>query len=191
MLDNNLDLQLAIKARLGDQEAFSSLYNLHVKRIYDFLFFKTFNKELAEDLTSQVFLKVLKSIKNFSSDNFSAWLYTIARNILIDHYRSHKETKNIDDCWDLLADADVLKEVSDSIALEKISKIMKSLSTIERDLLLMRLWSDLSFKEIAQILGKNEGAVKVAFARALNKLREKIEPTLLLIILSIICKKMS
>lgn len=190
MLTND-DLQLAQKARLGDKEAFSILYNQYVKRIYDFIYFKTFNKELAEDLTSQVFLKVLKNINRFSSDNFSAWIYTIARHVLIDHYRSNKESKDLNDCWDLKDNVDLLREVNDNLMLEKISLVMKSLSVSDRDLLLMRLWSNLSFKEIAEILDKKESAVKVSFGRALNRLREKIEPALLLIVLSIICKKMN
>lgn len=188
---NKDELQLAKKARLGDQEAFSILYNEYIKKIYDFLYFKTFSKELAEDLTSQVFLKALKSISRFSSDNFSAWIYTIARNTLIDHYRSTKETKSIEDCWDLMSDSDTFKNVSNQIALEKISLIMKDLSSSDRELLLMRLWSNLSFKEIAEITNKKESAVKVSFGRALNRLREKVGPVLLLIILSIICKKMN
>lgn len=96
MLNREEELDLALKARLGDSEAFASLYNANIKKIYDFIFFKTLSKELSEDLVSQVFLKALKNIGRFKSDNFSAWLYTIARHTIVDYYRSNRETKNIE-----------------------------------------------------------------------------------------------
>jgi RNA polymerase sigma-70 factor (ECF subfamily) len=192
MLNQEEELNLALKARLGDSEAFATLYNLNIKKIYDFIYFKTLNKELAEDLTSQVFLKVLKNISKFKSDNFSAWLYTIARHTVIDYYRSNRETKNIEDCWDLANPISLLNDIEDNLNLEKIKVAMKSLSTADRELLIMRLWLDLPFKEIASSLGKKESAVKVSFGRAIIRLRQKITPTLFLLIsLSLICKKLN
>lgn len=84
---------MANKARLGDSEAFATLIMLISKKFTTLFILKLLNKELAEDLVSQVFLKVLKNISQFKSDNFAAWLYTIARNTIIDYYRSNRETK--------------------------------------------------------------------------------------------------
>lgn len=192
MLNHEEELNLAFQARTGSSEAFATLYNYNIKKIYDFIYYKTLNKELAEDLTSQVFLKVLKNISKFNSDNFSAWLYTIARHTVIDYYRSNKETKNIDDCWDLADLSNLIDDVEDVLNLEKIKSAMQELSVADRELLVMRLWLDLSFKDIALSLNKKEATVKVSFGRAVNRLRQKITPALFLIIsLSIICKKLS
>lgn len=191
MLDRVSELKLALLAKNGDQAAFGALYNEYIRKIYDFIYFKTLNKETAEDLTSQVFLKVLKHISNFKSDNFSAWLYTIARNTVIDHYRSDKNYKNIEDCWDLADGGDLVAEADTELLMSKVRVAMKKLSVSDRELLTMRLWSDMTFKEIALNLQKKEPAVKMAFSRALQKLRGEISPLLLLIIYSLLWKKIS
>ena len=191
MLDRVSELKLALLAKNGDQAAFGALYNEYIRKIYDFIYFKTLNKETAEDLTSQVFLKVLKHISNFKSDNFSAWLYTIARNTVIDHYRSDKNYKNIEDCWDLADDGDLVAETDTELLMSKVRVAMKKISVSDRELLTMRLWSDMTFKEIALNLQKKEPAVKMAFSRAIQKLRGEISPLLLLIIYSLLWKKIS
>lgn len=191
MLDRVSELKLALLAKNGDQSAFGALYNEYIRKIYDFIYFKTLNKETAEDLTSQVFLKVLKHISHFKSDNFSAWLYTIARNTVIDHYRSDKNYKNIEDCWDLADWGDLAAEADAELLMAKVRVAMKKLSASDRELLTMRLWSDMTFKEIASSLQKKEPAVKMAFGRALQKLKGEISPLLLLIIYSLLWKKIS
>lgn len=191
MLDRVSELKLALLAKDGDQAAFSALYNEHIRKIYDFIYFKTLNKETAEDLTSQVFLKVLKHISNFKSDNFSAWLYTIARNTVIDYYRSDKNYKNIEDCWDLANSGDLEAVADTELLMDKVRAAMKKLSAADRELLTMRLWSDMTFKEIANSLQKKEPAIKMAFSRALQKLKGEISPLLLLIIYSLLWKKIS
>lgn len=191
MLNQEAELQLALQAKAGDQTAFGVLYNSYIKRIYDFIYFKTLSKVTAEDLSSQVFLKALKHIANFKSDNFAAWLYTIARHTVIDHYRSDKNYKNIEDCWDLTDLSDLIKETDIKLKLEQVRSALQKLSANDRELLIMRLWSELSFQEIALSLGKKEAAVKVAFGRALNRLRQEISPLLLLIMLITIWKKIN
>ncbi len=192
MLNNEEELNLVFKARQGNQQAFTLLYDAYVKKIYNYIYYKTLDKDTAEDLVSQVFLKVLMNISKFHSDNFSAWIYTIARNIVIDHYRVNKETKNIEDCWDLASDYNLIDTVSNKLNLEEIHQVLKSLSLSDRELLIMRLWLELPFKEIASNLNKSEAATKMSFSRALNRLRDKMPLTLFLLIsLSIICKKLN
>lgn len=191
MLDSVSELKLALLAKSGDQTAFGALYNEYIRKIYDFIYFKTLNKEIAEDLTSQVFLKALKYISKFKSDNFSAWLYTIARNTVIDYYRSDKNYKNIEDCWDLADSSDLVAETDTGLLIAKVRTAMKKLSASDRELLTMRLWSDMTFKEISASLRKKEPAVKMAFGRALQKMKGEISLPLLLIIYSLLWKKIS
>jgi RNA polymerase sigma-70 factor (ECF subfamily) len=161
-------------AQAGDSQAFASVYDLYIGKIYNFIFYKTLHQPLAEDLTSQTFLKAWKNIKQFQSGSFSAWLYSIARNLVIDHFRAQKEFLNIDDCWDLQASDDIFKEVDDRLKIEKIKTAFSQLNSKEREILILRFWQDLSFKEIALILQKNEGAVKMSFGRAVNALKKEM-----------------
>lgn len=177
--------ELASRAQTGDSQAFALIYDTFIKKIYDFVFYKTMHQQLAEDLTSQTFLKAWKNIAQFKGGNFSAWLYTIARNIVVDHYRSQKEILAVEDFWDLKADDDVLREVEERLKIEKLQQGLARLKSSEREILMLRLWQDLPFKEIAVILGKNEGAAKMSFARAMESLKKEM-PAELFILLPLI-----
>lgn len=172
-IDEQLNKMINL-AQAGDSQAFASVYDLYIGKIYNFIFYKTLHQPLAEDLTSQTFLKAWKNIKQFQGGNFSAWLYSIARNLVIDHFRAQKEFLNIDDCWDLQASDDIFKEVDDRLKIEKIKTAFSQLNSKEREILILRFWQDLSFKEIALILQKNEGAVKMSFGRAVNALKKEM-----------------
>jgi len=192
MLNHDEELKQALLAQSGNKEAFAYLYNIYIKKIYNYIYFKTLHQNIAEDLTSQVFLKALKNINKFKNDNFSAWIYTIARNTVIDHYRSHKDIKNIEDCWDLASDNNLIEDVDNNLKISLIREAMKELPSADRELLIMRLWLDLPFKEIAVILDKSDSAVKMSFSRILDRLKKKMPAALFLLIsLSIICKKLN
>lgn len=184
ILEENV-AELVGRAKTGDSQAFALIYDTFIKKIYDFIFYKTMHQQLAEDLTSQTFLKAWKKISQFQKGNFSAWLYTIARNIVVDHYRSQKEILAVEDFWDLKADDDVLGEVEERLKIEKLQQGLARLKSSEREILMLRLWQDLPFKEIAVILGKNEGAAKMSFARAMESLKKEM-PAELFILLPLI-----
>lgn len=183
-MDHNEQNLIAICQR-GDKEAFGILYDKYVKKIYNFIYYKTYHKETAEDITSIVFTKALENIKNFDIEKgfFSAWLYKIARNSLIDHYRKYRNESNIDDILDLSSPHDLKKEVERSLGLGKIEAYLKNLSSIQRDIIRLRIWEDMSYKEISQILDKTEDSCKMAFSRAIKKLRDDMPLVLLLLLL--------
>ena len=83
--------------KLGDKESFGILYDRYIEKIYQYIYYKTHHKETAEDLTSLTFVKSLDYLPGFNEDNgnFKAWLYRIARNNIIDHYRTKKIEYNI------------------------------------------------------------------------------------------------
>lgn len=144
------------------------------------------HQQIAEDICADVFLKAWKNLDQFKSGSFQAWLYSIARNAVIDHYRSSKEIKNIEDCWDLSADEDLLTKTDELIQIERIKEIISSLKLLDREILTMRFWQELSFAEIAEYLGKEEGAIKMACMRAIKKLKNKIPVKSLLFLLGLI-----
>lgn len=180
-LDPQNEIRLIRQAQAGDAPAFGILYDSYIKKIYNFIYYKTFNKELAEDITSQAFLKAWKNIRQFKEGSFQAWLYSIARNAVTDHYRSCHETLNIDDCWDLSERPDWESLLDNNLKLESIKKAMSELKPAERELIMMRLWLDLSFKEIAEQLGKSEGAVKMSFGRTIVRLKSQVPLALIIL----------
>lgn len=169
----------------GHLEDFDPLYLQHVDAVYRYVHRRTLQKEVAEDLTSTVFLKALESIRSFDPSRgvFRAWLYRIARNSLIDFYRSHaRKTVSIENVWDLASD-DVTSLVAErSIDAEKLHEAMKILTPDQREIMMLRVWEGLSYAEIAEITGKTEGNAKVIFSRAISDLRTKL-PSLLLLLL--------
>jgi RNA polymerase sigma-70 factor, ECF subfamily len=161
----------------GETAPFGELYDAHVRQIYDFIYYKTHHKETAEDLTSETFFKALKNLNQFSqSRSFRSWLYAIAHHAVIDHYRRSRPTQDIDDIWDLKSDddTDMVRDVETKRALAEVHKHLGKLSAIQRDILILRLWQGLSYKEIAEIVGKSEGNSKVIYSRAIAQLREMV-----------------
>lgn len=167
------EIDLIKKAQAGDGAAFGELYDTYIKRIYDFVYYKTMHKQTAEDLTSDVFFKALRKIDTFNVNKgtLQAWLYQIARNTVIDHYRTSKPSDNIDDVWGLSSSEDVETDIDNKVLLEKVQKHLQKFSAEQREIVLLRLWDELSYQEIADIVGKSPDACKVSFSRSLSKLR--------------------
>lgn len=159
----------------GNTEAFAELYDIYVQKIYSFIFHKVLHTETAEDLTSDTFLKALEKINTFNPQKagFSTWLFQIARNTVIDHYRTYKSESDIDDVWDLASSDDVLSQTDARITYEKLQAHLKKFSSQEREILMMRFWQDMSYADIAAALGKTEASVKMAASRAVKKLKQE------------------
>jgi RNA polymerase sigma-70 factor (ECF subfamily) len=168
----------------GDLKPFGEIYKIYIDKIYRFIYFKTHHKETAEDLVSQTFFKALRSVKDFNPDKgeFSSWLYRIAKNCVIDHYRTRKSEVDIYDIWDLADKQDIGRDSELKDKLEQAGKYLKNLPGEQRDIILMRAWSDMPYKEIAEIIGKSEDNCKMIFSRAINKLRKEEFLTLLVLL---------
>lgn len=167
-------------SQAGDREAFGKLYDLFYKKIYFFIYYRSYHKETAEDIASLTFLKSLESIGTFDPDKgaFSTWIYRIARNCLIDHYRTKLKSVDIEDVWDIPGDADIELDMQNRENWEKLKPYLTGLSSDERNIVFMRVWDDMPYKEIAKVMNKSESACKMAFARSLAYLREAM-PVLL------------
>jgi len=183
MKPNSIQAQyLIFKARNKDPEAYSQVYDLYVDKIYRFIFFKVNNQEEAQDITSEVFLKTWHYIIDGKEiKNLNALFYKIARNLVIDYYRKASQ-KDIS-LEDLVAGADSLKpdkelihnsqdNLDNKIQLEKIQDKLLGLKEEYREVIILRFVEGLSINEIAEIVAKKNGAVRVILFRALNALRE-------------------
>ncbi len=175
------DSELLEAYRRGDATAFAELYERYVQKIYNFLYFKTHHRETAEDLTSQTFMKAFEATSQFNAERgtFSAWIHGIARNGVVDHYRSQKSTEPIEDAWDLSSKDNPLLDADASLRLEQIRSVLGVLSADQRDVILLRLWNGYSFAEVADALGKTEAACKMSYKRGLDLVRKELILSLL------------
>ncbi len=164
----------------GVKRKFGKIYDKYVGQIYRFIFLKVNSPEIAEDLTSEVFLKAFEIFKKGEKKikNERAFLYQIARNLVIDFYRDRAKLKVIStsDCKEIIDESQNLEE---KIFLDsEIEKIREAISTLKdeyQDVLLLRYVDNLKIPEIAQILKKSEQNTRVLLHRALKSLKEKIK----------------
>jgi len=171
--------KLVKKAKDGEVEAFGLLYDHYLPKIYRFVLLKVSHREEAEDLTHQAFLKAWENIDqyNFKGYSFGSWLYRIAKNITVDYYRSLRTEVSTEEISELSVESFPFDSLDQKIEWEGLVQGIRQLKEVEQDVLIMRFVEDLSPKEIAEVIGKSEGAVKVIQHRAVNNLKKVIENT--------------
>lgn len=181
-----MEENLIYQCQQGELSAFEKLYLNHVKGVYQFIYYKTCRHETTEDLTSNTFIKAMEKIHQYNSNkaSFKTWLYQIARNQVIDHYRQYKSIQNIEDTWDIKSNENITHKIDSQLKVESIQKYLKTLKPIQREIILLRLWGEKSFSEIAEITGKNEAACKMNFKRTLEKIKNEFPLFTLLILLT-------
>ena len=154
---------------------FIAYYQQYKDKIYVYFLYRlNFNREIAEDLTSEVFLKALKSFESFDENrSFQSWIYTIAHNHLVNYYRTaNREVELTENTFSVENDS---KRVELSYELDLILKEINNMDSSDKEVLLMRFVDQLSNSEIATLLDKEEGAVRTKISRSLEKLRRKLE----------------
>src|SRR3989344_3071516 len=165
------------KAVGGEASAFGLLYDHYQPSIYRFVIIKVSRREEAEDLTHQVFLNAWQNIGKYRDLGFpfSSWLYHIARNLIIDHYRGKRDNLNVDDLEnELMAEISNLPDTLTEIKMEmaRVRQAITKLSPLHQDVIIMRFVEELSIKEVAQAVKKSEGAVKLLQHRAMEQLKK-------------------
>jgi RNA polymerase sigma-70 factor (ECF subfamily) len=171
--------ELIQSAQKGDSKAFGELYDRYVVRIYRFILLKVSHRQDAEDLTSKVFTKAWESMGRFEARGFpfSSWLYRIASNAIIDHYRTSRQHEDVlQVSEEIIATPHGLDETLDRTQdLVRVCAALAKLHDEYRTVLVMRFIDDCSTKEMAHALGKSEGAVRVLQHRALKELKRCLE----------------
>ena len=165
--------RLVQKAKSGDPDAFAQLYDAYMDRIYRYIYFRVTDEVTAEDLTSQVFLKAWESLDRYQTGGspYLAWLYTIAKNLVIDHYRTRKETVDLDDAVHYTAnDPSPDEEVQNRFDIQAMRAAMQTLTDEQQQVLILRFISGLSTESVAEIMEKREGAIRALQMRALHAL---------------------
>jgi len=172
------DLELAERAAT-DADAFGELYERHVRKIYNYIYYRTGNQQDAEDLTARVFQRALRHVPNFEDKGvpFSAWLYRIAHNLVANWHRDRSRRPVIP-----LEDHVAVSKVShhpeaEAIVQEEQTMLLEAVRTLPDDrqqLLILKFVERLSNAEIGEIMGRTEGAIKSLYHRTLIALREEV-----------------
>ncbi|WP_428847056.1 sigma-70 family RNA polymerase sigma factor [Rhizohabitans arisaemae] len=167
---------LVLRAKTGDSEAFGVLYDRYLDLVYRYIYFRVGTHALAEDLTSETFLRALRRITDFTwqGKDFAAWLVTIARNLVTDHYKSGRYRLEIctAEVFDVPLDDQHIPEnaVVDRIVYTKVLQAVQALGSEQQECVMLRFIHGLSLAETALIMGKNSGAIKALQYRAVRAL---------------------
>jgi RNA polymerase sigma-70 factor (ECF subfamily) len=162
-------------ARGGDAEAFGALYDHYSPAVYRFVYYRVSTRTLAEDITSDTFFRALRSMASFQwqGKDFGAWLTTIARNLIVDHYKSGRtrlETST-DDFSDRRETSDSPEEeVLAALTNEALREAMAKLAPEQQECIVLRFLNGYSIAETAKSLGRSEGAIKQLQLRAVRNL---------------------
>jgi len=168
---------LVHRAQRGDKEAFTQLYESHFDKIYRYVVLRIGNKTEAEDVTQQVFLKALQSIRSFKWKGipFSAWLFRIAHNLVVDYLRKVKKVviTPLDES-SVKSDSNPQLLVEQRLDIEQLISATKRLTRAQREVISLRFAGELSVAESAKVMGKSEGAVKALQHSAIVALRKAL-----------------
>jgi len=158
----------------GNQEMFAQLYDTYLERIYRYVYFRVSDEELAEDITSRIFLKAWEKLDTYQAGQspFVAWLYRIAHNTVIDHYRMRKAAISLEDVRpiELSCGDDIDEKLDLQIKSQRLHEALQELTDEQQKVLMLKFVNGLSTAEIAHQLGKQQGAVRALQMRALQGL---------------------
>lgn len=178
--DTSLEKAVFEAAQQGDNHSFGKLYDSHFDAIFRFIYYRTNHQETAEDLTEEVFLKAFRSLSSLKggSEKLRGWLYSIARNTVIDHYRKTKETINLESLEQLPNYEDsVVERLEASSDTAALLETLKQLPPDQQTILKLRFFEDLSIAEISTLLNKSEGNIRVIQYRGLQQLKKYLTGT--------------
>jgi RNA polymerase sigma-70 factor (ECF subfamily) len=168
----NID-SLVEMAQNGDTDAFAKIYDELVKPVYRYIYYRV-AEDIAEDLTEEAFFKVWQNLSKYKKGKFpfSSWVFRIAHNLVIDHYRKNHQTEEIDEG---LADTETNNnpdhQTNVKLTNVRLRKVIRRLPDNYQQVVVLKYINELDNKEIAESIGKSEAAVRIIQFRALEKLR--------------------
>jgi RNA polymerase sigma-70 factor, ECF subfamily len=169
---------LVRRAQQRDTEAFSLLYEAYFDKIYRYIVLRVRNETEAEDMTQQVFTKMLQSISSYKMKGvpFSSWIYRIAHNQVVDFLRQQNKKATVDIDGIPLPDMgeDPQQVMEQKVDIEQLKQAVRTLTTAQQEVLSLRFTGELSIAQCAHIMGKNEGAIKALQHSAVLALRRAL-----------------
>ena len=180
MTSGEIDEMELVRRAGSDPEAFGELYNRHVTRIYNYIYYRTGDYQDAEDLTARVFQRALGHVGNFQDQGvpFSAWLYRIAHNLVANWHRD-RSRRPVVPLEDHVIDTSAITH-PEALAMaeeqnEMLLRAVRKLPPDRQQLLILKFVERLPNAEVGQIMGRTEGAIKSLYHRTLNSLRDQIK----------------
>jgi RNA polymerase sigma-70 factor (ECF subfamily) len=177
--DHEQTWQLVRRAQDGDGDAFGELYDRYVDTVYRFIYFRVNDRALAEDFTSETFLRALRRIGsvNYQGRDIGAWFMTIARNIVFDHTKSARHRLEV--TTDETPERDDHRPGPEDVVLQQLTseRLMQAVAQLgdeQRECVVLRFVQGFSVSETAEVMGKNAGAIKALQHRAIRKLAELV-----------------
>ncbi|MCE5330051.1 RNA polymerase sigma factor [bacterium] len=188
---DDIELNLYIKQfkKSGDRVYFEKIYHHFLPKIYRFIFFQVLNKQTAEDLASEVFIKIYNNLgkSSLNAFTFKAWAFKIAQNTTIDYFRKENKSKydvSFEQCIEEynengIKDKNLIKEEKYlekelPFSNERLTNLLSRLPDIQKKIILLRYVDELDYKTIGSILNKNESAVRTMSFRALKYIKEEL-----------------
>lgn len=174
-MDSNSDNALMLKVKEGDLDKLGLLFERYNRPLYRFFYRMTNRRDVSEDLVQSVFERILKYRSSYTNgDSFATWIFQIARNLQIDHYKSDQKNEELSEFinWDQLEDDSPDPEEKQQSERESklLQKAMDQLDDTKKQTLVLSRFEGFKYKEIAEIMNCTESAVKVRIFRALNEL---------------------
>lgn len=168
---------LLVKAKQGEEAALAEIYNLYFKKLYRFIFYRVGHKEVAEDLTEELFLKAFAKLASITDNSaFEGWLYQIARNLVVDYYRQKRTTIALEEIENTLEyETNVVDVVNLQSQQKVLLKLIKELAPEQQIVIKLKFLEDLNNDEISELLHKSQGAIRVIQHRAIVRLQELIK----------------
>lgn len=171
---------LFLKVKNQDKEAYAKFYDLYIERIHRFIFFKVNSTSEAQDLTSETFLKLWQAIREGREiRNLNAFIYVIARNLVIDFYRRQSsENCSTDEVAESLVATSHQEIIDRQTINSELGSVIKGLDNLKdeyKEVIVMKFLDEMSIGEIAEVVKKSRGAVRVLIHRALKALRENLQ----------------
>lgn len=174
--DNDNLNKLAVRMKKGDMKAGGKLFDYFSTLMFRFFVARTRSKEVSQDLTQDVFVKVVSKIDSFDENqgNFSSWIWQIAKNSLIDYYRVKKEVPFPEDDENFFGSYRIEDDIEDKAKIKDILSVVERFSEEEQEIFSLFYLSDLPYKEISIITGRSEGSLRVTIHRILLKIKKII-----------------
>ena len=169
--------RLIVRAQEGDRDAFGQIYNLFYKRIYRYCQFNIGQRETAQDLCQETFLRAWKTLPSFSQrqgSSFQAYLFRISHNLVIDSKRKKKEIR-LAKYQDVEEPSYLDEQIERQETSQKLKEALAKLHPVERQIIVLRYFEEMTTTEVARVVGLREGTLRVRAHRVLKKLKQLLE----------------
>ena len=169
---NTTDEQLMLNAKTGEMRCISILFDRYNVRLYNFFYQQTRDKGLSEDLTQNVFERVIKYRNKYENrSNFASWIFTIARNVHMDIYKKKRHDLPGDEKVLYMAEINSPAESKESIHEDRLKKALRMLSPDQQQMIYLTRFEKMKYSEVAEIMNCSEGALKVKVHRTMKDLK--------------------